>query len=139
MGTTVRVSLRLGTLVAAGFLAACVGSNPDYAGGKPVEQYAWEVANANTAGALVMVAGKCYSPGCVLKLGAKEVRIDPDAMVSAYVRWPGYQGASLSLDAYRRGVPACARALLDRPPRMDPLSRVYGREILAACPGMKPL
>ena len=118
-------------------LAACAGGSAEY---KPLAQYASAARVARDSGAPVAIRGTCYN-SCVVQLGGGNVYIDPDAVFAAHVSWPGYQSdARLTAVAYR-GVPACARAVLERGARsaFDPLARVYGSQILSACPDMKPL
>ena len=118
-------------------LAACAGGDPGY---KPVAQYAAAARIASDAGTPVAIRGKCYN-SCVLQLASGNVYIDPDAVFSARVPWPGYKAdEQLTTTAFRM-VPACAREVLAGRPRssFDPLARVYGSQILSACPDMKRL
>jgi hypothetical protein len=117
-------------------LAGCGGGSAEY---KPIEQYAAAARLAHDAGTPVAIRGKCYN-ACIVRLASGNVYIDPDAVFSAHVSWPGYgPGERLTIAAYQM-VPACARAVLEgRTFAFDPLARVYGSQILAACPEMKPL
>jgi hypothetical protein len=118
-------------------LTACDGG---LAAKRPLRQYASLAPATGDAGVAVRIRGKCYD-ACVAQLAAGNVYIDPDAVFSAYVSWPGYSAQERLTSAAYRMVPACARAVLDgrRSFAFDPLSRVYGSQILAACPDMKPL
>src|SRR5579862_8357237 len=118
-------------------LAGCAGGDRAYT---PVVQYAAAARIARDAGDPVAIRGKCYN-ACVVTLASGNVLIDPDAVFSAYVAWPGYRPDERLTKAAYEMVPACARAVLDarRASAFDPLARVYGSQILAACPEMKPL
>lgn len=136
--------MKLRPLVAVAAAGACVlalaGCGESYAGYKPGEQYAVAAPLAQDAGGSVAIRGKCYN-ACVARLAAANVYIDPEAVFSAHVAWPGFRpDQRLSTAAYEK-VPACAHAVLEGHRRFafDPLSRVYGAQILAACPEMKPL
>lgn len=122
----------------ASFLAACGGGGEaDY---RPLAQYAAATRIARDAGAPVAIRGKCYN-ACLVQLASGNVYIDPDAVFAAHVVWPGFRSNErLTIAAYQM-VPACARAVLEerQHSRFDPLARVYGSQILAACPDMKPL
>jgi hypothetical protein len=112
-------------------------ADPDYLGGRTIVAYARDVQQEPLSGAPMRIGSKCYN-GCVLKLGAANVEIAPDALLSAHVDWVGNRPEDMLNPAlYAAMVPECARRVLDRPPYMtDPLHRVYGRDILAACPQM---
>ena len=118
-------------------LAGCAGGGSGY---KPLAQYAAAAPIGHDAGPPVAIRGKCYN-SCILQLASGSVYIDPDAVFSARVAWPGYRAAEQLTASAFRTVPACARAVLGGRPRsaFDPLARVYGSQILAACPDMKPL
>ena len=118
-------------------LAGCAGGYADY---RPGEQYAVATALGDDGGNAVTIRGKCYD-ACIARLAAGTVYIDPNAVFSAHVAWPGYRADERLTSAAYRQVPACAQAVLEgrRTFAFDPLKRVYGAQILAACPDMKPL
>lgn len=127
----------MATTACALALAGCGGGSAQY---QPGEQYAVAAPLIRDAGAAVAIRGKCYN-ACVAQLAAPMVYIDPEAVFSAHVSWPGYRpDERLTRASYQR-VPACAQAVLEsrRQFAFDPLARVYGAQILAACPDMKPL
>jgi len=118
-------------------VAGCAGGYAKYT---PLVQYAAATRIADDAGAPVEIRGHCYN-ACVVQLAAGNVYVDPDALFSAHVAWPGYRSDERLTSAAYRVVPACARTVLDQRRRspFDPMARVYGSQILAACPDMKPL
>ena len=139
--------MKIKTLICRGlfalplFATACAwNSDPDYVGGHPVSTYVEQVRQERQTGAPIRIADKCFND-CVIKLGGKNVEIAPDAILSAHAIWGGVPKEDLMTPAvYAAMVPACARQVLDRTPYMtDPLSRVRGRDILAACPQMHEL
>ena len=123
------------------FAAACAwSSDPDYIGGHPVDTYIAQVKQERQTGEPIRIAYKCFND-CVIKLGGANVEIAPNAILSAHAIWGGVPAEDLMTPAvYAEMVPPCARRVLDRTPYMtDPLWRVRGRDILAACPQMHEL
>ena len=136
---------KTGLAIGFGILALSFGpprasADPGYLGGGTIVAYARDVQQQRLSGAPMRIGSKCYN-ACVLQLGAANVEIAPDAMLSAHVDWIGNRPEDmLSPALYAAMVPECARRVLDRPPYLtDPLHRVYGRDILAACPQMHAL
>ena len=104
--------LALGVLVLPS--ASCPASaDPDYLGGRGLAADAREIQQQRLTGEPVRIGSKCFN-ACIVKLGAANVEIAPDALFSAHASWMGYAPEDLLTPAvYGQMVPECARRVPD--------------------------
>src|SRR5205823_6023184 len=70
------------------FASGAASADPGYPGERGLAGYVREVQQERLTGAPIRIESKCFN-ACVVKLGATNIEIAPDALLSAHANWAG--------------------------------------------------